>query len=791
MKKLFSIFCIVFLSAVTLLAQKTVITYKLSTTTKLAETTSKWDPGIHKNAFLDASDNVLTYTHTWNSSTKTGTLTFNGVVTTIGENAFYKCDKMTSVTIPATTTKIGVYAFSNCSTLVAPTIPEGVTIIEDYAFSLTRKFTAVTIPSTVMSIGSSAFSSSSLTSITLKEGLTSIGNLVFDGCTGLTSVTIPASVTSIGMNPFTNTSKLTTIKVADGNSVYDSRNNCNAIVETASNTIISGCKTTTFISTITGIGVSAFQQCPLTTITIPNNITSIGKAAFRMCKSLTSVTLPTNITQIADWTFDGCAALTSITIPANVTSIGSIAFRSCTKLNTVAFAASSTLKTINEDAFYQCSALSNITLPSGLQTIARNVFRDCIVLTAMSIPNTVKSIGASCFQGCTKLKTCTFPTSSLLTSISGGMFSDCTTLEAIEIPASITSIGSSTFSNCTSLKSVTFLGVSKLKEISSSCFSGCSSLTTFTIPSTVTKIGNTAFQNCTSLTKVEMKSFSAPAIPATSSNMFKNDAALKLVLVPDGRVSAYKTSANWTQYEALLADRRLLDTGDSEATEMAALMADGGEYDLTLYSRTLAGGMWNTLCLPFDISAEDIALSPLAGAQIAEFVYAYGDIDNGIDMKFAYTDHIEAGVPYIVVPTANITNPKFLAAQITSGSATFVVGDNGVKFCGSYSQHHLPGGDKSYVFIGSGNTLTYPEAGDTSDMKGFRAWFELPGTPSAVAKRNSRISFYEDAATALESVQQQSSLNGEGAGGSKSIVNGQLVITRGDRQYNAQGLLLK
>ena len=204
--------------------------------------------------------------------------------------------------------------------------------VDEYAFE-NSPITSITIPNSVTNIGNGAFNGcKSLTSITIPNSVTSIGGSAFYGCKSLTSITIPNSVISIGEEVFSYCYSLTSVVVESDNAIYDSRENCNAIIETATNKVIAGCKKSIIPNSITSIGDWAFYGSSIASISIPNSVTSIGYRAFFRCSSLTSVTIPNSVTSIGDWAFYNCEKLGTLVLGDKVKNIGYGAFNGCNKL---------------------------------------------------------------------------------------------------------------------------------------------------------------------------------------------------------------------------------------------------------------------------------------------------------------------------------------------------------------------------------------------------------------------------------------------------------------------------
>ena len=303
-------------------------------------------------------------------------------VTSIGDEAFYECSSLTSVTIGNSVTSIGWGAFRDCTGLTSVTIGNSVTSIGYRAFYNCYKIQNIYITDIVAWCNISGLSNLMLydasnkqlyinnelaTSITIPNGVKAIPAFAFYNCTGLTSITIPDSVTSIGND--------------------------------------------------------AFRDCTgLTSVTIPDSVTRIGNDAFGGCTGLASVTIGNSVTSIGSYAFSWCTGLTSITIPDSVTRIGNDAFYGCNNLQDIyitdiaAWCNISGLDNLmlfgsnNKNLYINNELATSIIIPNGngVKAIPSHAFRGCTELTSITIPDSVTSIGYNAFRNCTGLTSIKF-----------------------------------------------------------------------------------------------------------------------------------------------------------------------------------------------------------------------------------------------------------------------------------------------------------------------------------------------------------------------------------------------
>ena len=483
----------------------------------------------------------------------------------LGNYAFFGCSGLTSLTIPSGVTSIGGAAFRGCSGLPSLTIPSGVTSIGNFAFSGCSGLTSLTIPSGVTSIGKSAFlGCSGLTSLTIPSSVTSISDRAFYGCRGLTSIyACMEKIPTLGSNVFTGCDAKNCILYVPTGTYDDYLVSDFGYFENIVDVINKdGLLTTQVTIKLDEAGtlpykISANEKNLITNLKIVGKINGTDLKFIREMAGrdfngektdgkLSILDLSeakivaggdayvrygdnyyTSNDKLGDWAFYGCSGLTSLTLPSGVTSIGNKAFRGCSRLTSLTIPSGVT--SIGDWAFSGCSGLTSLPIPSSVTSIGNYAFYGCSGLTSLTLPSGVTSIGNYTFYGCSGLTSLTLPSS--VTSIGNDAFTGCSGLTSMTLPSGVTSIGDYAFYGCSGLTSLTL--PSSVTSIGDWAFGYCSELTSLTLPSGVTSIGNYVFFGCSGLTSLTLPS----SVTSIGDYAFQDCSGLTSLTLPSGVTS--------------------------------------------------------------------------------------------------------------------------------------------------------------------------------------------------------------------------------------------------------------
>lgn len=340
------------------------------------------------------------------------TINFPSTLTTI-ESYAVRCQRLTSINIPASVTWIQSRAFTYTNSLNSITVDEANT-----KYDSRENCNAIIEKSTKRLILGCNYT-------TIPEGVVTIESMAFSACVNLTSINIPASVNSISEDTFSACTNLESITVADGNTKYDSRDNCNAIIEKSTNTLILGCMNSTIPETVLAIGPSAFSAQKLKSVNIPSSVSSIARNAFNRCSELTSLNIPAGVSSIDNTAFSGCTGLSTITVD---------------NANTNYYSQNNAIitKSTNE-LILGCQTTT--TVPDGVKSIGEQAF-DQVYLPSIKIPSSVNTIKQFAFTNCGQLEEVTL--SEGLVTIEGKAFHSCK-FESLTLPSTVTTVGSEAF----------------------------------------------------------------------------------------------------------------------------------------------------------------------------------------------------------------------------------------------------------------------------------------------------------------------------------------------------------
>ena len=371
--------------------------------------------------------------------------------------------------------------------------------------------------------------------------------------------------------------------------------------------------------TVTSDGVTFYITISDATCTITNSTggTTEGTDSYSgditVPEKLTYSDTEYTVTSIGSYAFYKCTSLKSVSLPSTVTSIGDYAFYGCESLTSVGDLSSTSLTSIGNSTFYGCTSLKSVSLPSTVTSIGTSAFYNCTSLTSVGdlSSTSLTSIGAHTFRSCSSLESVSLP--STVTSIGTYAFYGCSALTSVSglSSTSITSIGAHTFRSCSSLESVSL--PSTVTSIDIYAFYGCTSLTSVSLPSSVTSIGNYAFLGCTDMETVKIY---APSLETYGSNVFatsSSDASLisglKVYVLPYS-LSTY--AEGWSGNFSILRPFHDRSIGSSLGA--------------------------TTVCLPYDAAIPDGCTA---------YKVAGGTVNGTVTLEAA-TDSLIADVPYIV-----------------------------------------------------------------------------------------------------------------------------------------------
>lgn len=473
--------------------------------------------------------------------------------------------------------------------------------------------TAVNIPEGVRELGPYAFAEcENLTTLLLPESLEIISRSALRG-TGLTSITIPKNVSLIEIDDFEpnfliNNTSLESIVVDKQNGYYDSRNDCNAIIESATGKLISGCKNTIIPSGIKEIGAEAFYGChSLVTIDIPEGIERIGEFAFGWCTGLLDMTMPSSLVEIDGYAFAQCRNLTMITIPKNVKSFGKNIISGCNNIRSIHSLMMAPTAIDVETIFGNVCYRTVLYVPKDAkeQYRAKEGWNRFKWITSEAHENDGKTFTVKTVEG-VDMTFCILSETEKICQVADFVIWDAennatskrcvpyATEGVVTIPTKangyeVVRVNDLAFLNCMWITSVIL--PSSIAYIGKYALQGCSALEKIEVPNSVESIDEYAFSKCEKLTEAKLPD----ELTKLESALFWSDKSLSSITLPrtikDIEYSVFSECESLSEIHAGMIEPCYLPTGsfDDDVYNSATLYVPAGTTDLYKSSRK---GSW-------------------------------------------------------------------------------------------------------------------------------------------------------------------------------------------------------